>query len=85
MGNPSLLLLDEPAEGVAPIVVQELGRQLEKLKRMGLTILLAEQNIDFATGVSDRAYIIETGRIRYQGSIEEFAEQQEIKEKFLMI
>jgi branched-chain amino acid transport system ATP-binding protein len=85
MGNPSLLLLDEPAEGVAPIVVQELGRQLEKLKHMGLTILLAEQNIAFAMGVSDRAYIIETGRIRYQGSIEEFAEQQEIKEKYLMI
>jgi len=85
MGNPSLLLLDEPAEGVAPIVVQELGRQLEKLKHMGLTILLAEQNIDFAMGVSDRAYIIETGRIRYQGSIEEFSEQQEIKEKYLMI
>jgi len=85
MGNPSLLLLDEPAEGVAPIVVQELGRQLEKLKLMGLTILLAEQNIAFAMGVSDRAYIIETGRIRYQGSIEEFSEQQEIKEKYLMI
>jgi branched-chain amino acid transport system ATP-binding protein len=85
MGNPSLLLLDEPAEGVAPIVVQELGRQLEKLKHMGLTILLAEQNIDFAMSISDRAYIIETGRIRYQGTIEEFAEQQEIKEKYLMI
>ncbi len=85
MGNPSLLLLDEPAEGVAPIVVQELGRQLEKLKQLGLTILLAEQNIQFAMDVSDRAYIIETGRIRYQGDIEEFAAQQEIKEKYLMI
>ena len=85
MGNPSLLLLDEPVEGVAPIVVQELGKQILRLKRMGLTILLAEQNIRFATNISDRAYIIEKGRIRYEGSIEDLASQHEIKEKYLMI
>ena len=85
MGNPSLLLLDEPVEGVAPIVVQELGRQIQRLKRMGLTILLAEQNIRFATNISDRAYIIEKGRIRYDGTIADLANQHEIKEKYLMI
>jgi len=85
MGNPSLLLLDEPVEGVAPIVVQDLGRQIQKLKSMGLTILLAEQNIHFATGISDRAYIIEKGRIRYEGTIADLSKHQDIKEKYLMI
>lgn len=85
MGNPSLLLLDEPVEGVAPIIVQELGRQITKLKDLGLTILLAEQNIGFATEISDRAYIIETGHVRFEGSIEELANNQEIKQKYLMI
>lgn len=85
MGNPSLLLLDEPVEGVAPMVVQELGRQIRKLKDMGLTILLAEQNIKFATSIADRAYIIETGRIRFEGTIEDLARQHDVKEKYLMI
>jgi branched-chain amino acid transport system ATP-binding protein len=85
MGNPALLLLDEPVEGVAPIVVRELGKQIQLLKEMGLTILLAEQNIEFATSIADRAYIIETGRIRYEGSIEELRQQPEVKQKYLMI
>ncbi|HEY5290941.1 MAG TPA: ABC transporter ATP-binding protein, partial [Burkholderiales bacterium] len=63
MGNPSLLLLDEPVEGVAPVVVQELTRQIKALKTMGLTILFAEQNMHFATEISDRAYVIEKGHI----------------------
>ncbi len=85
MGNPSLLLLDEPVEGVAPIVVQELGRQIRKLKDMGLTILFSEQNLQFATKISDRAYIIEKGRIQFQGTIEELEKNNEIQEKYLMI
>ncbi len=85
MGNPSLLLLDEPVEGVAPIVVQELGRQIRKLKEMGLTILFSEQNLQFATENSDRAYIIEKGRIQFQGTIEELEKNNEIQEKYLMI
>ena len=85
MGNPSLLLLDEPVEGVAPIVVRELGNQIVKLREMGLTILLAEQNIEFATRISDRAYIIEKGAIRYRGSIDDLSRQQDVKEKYLMI
>jgi branched-chain amino acid transport system ATP-binding protein len=85
MGNPSLLLLDEPVEGVAPVVVQELTRQIKALKAMGLTILFAEQNMHFATEMSDRAYVIEKGRIRFQGTMRELAANEEIKQKYLMI
>jgi branched-chain amino acid transport system ATP-binding protein len=85
MGNPSLLLLDEPVEGVAPVVVQELTRQIKTLKTMGLTILFAEQNIHFATEISDRAYVIEKGHIRFQGTMAELAANEEVKQKYLMI
>ena len=85
MGNPSLLLLDEPVEGVAPVVVQELTRQIKALKTMGLTILFAEQNMHFATEISDRAYVIEKGRIRFQGTMQELAANDEVKQKYLMI
>ena len=85
MGNPSLLLLDEPVEGVAPLVVQELGRQIRKLRDMGLAILFSEQNLQFATKISDRAYIIEKGRIQFQGTIEELENNSEIQKKYLMI
>jgi branched-chain amino acid transport system ATP-binding protein len=85
MGNPSLLLLDEPVEGVAPVVVQELTRQIKALKTMGLTILFAEQNMHFATEISDRAYVIEKGRIRFHGTMHELAANEEVKQKYLMI
>ena len=85
MGNPSLLLLDEPVEGVAPVVVQELTRQIKALKKMGLTILFAEQNMHFATEISDRAYVIEKGHIRFQGTMRELAANAEVKQKYLMI
>ena len=85
MGNPELLLLDEPVEGLAPLVVKDLGKQILKLKEMGQTILFSEQNIRFATLTSDRAYVIDNGRMRYQGSIEELSDNEEIKKKYLMI
>ena len=85
MGNPSLLLLDEPVEGVAPVVVQELTRQIKALKNMGLTILFAEQNMHFAAEMSDRAYVIEKGRIRFHGTMAELAANEEVKQKYLMI
>lgn len=85
MGNPDLLLLDEPVEGLAPMVVKDLGVQILKLKEMGQTILFSEQNIGFAVMVAERAYIIDNGRIRYQGSIEELQGNDEIKRKYLMI
>jgi branched-chain amino acid transport system ATP-binding protein len=85
MGNPTLLLLDEPVEGVAPVVVQELTRQIKRLKAMGLTILFAEQNIRFATELSDRAYVIEKGRIRFHGTMAELEANEDVKQKYLMI
>jgi branched-chain amino acid transport system ATP-binding protein len=85
MGNPSLVLLDEPVEGVAPIVVEELGLQIRKLKDMGLTILFSEQNLRFARQISDRAYVIEKGRIKFSGTMDELRENQEIQKKYLMI
>ncbi len=85
MGNPSLLLLDEPVEGVAPLVVRELGRQILKLRSMGETILFSEQNVSFALQTAERAYVIDRGRIRYQGTMEELRHNEEIKRKYLMI
>ena len=85
MGNPDLLLLDEPVEGLAPLVVKDLGKQILKLKDMGQTILFSEQNVKFATMISDRAYVIDKGKIRYQGSIEELRADEEVKKKYLMI
>ena len=85
MGNPELILLDEPVEGLAPLVVKELGRQILKIKDMGQTILFSEQNVNFATLTSDRAYVIDKGKIRYHGTIEELSANEEIKEKYLMI
>ena len=67
MGNPSLLLLDEPVEGLAPVVMQELTRQILHLKTVGLSILFAEQNIQFAIEISDRAYVVEGGESGIQG------------------
>jgi branched-chain amino acid transport system ATP-binding protein len=85
MGNPDLLLLDEPVEGVAPLVVKDLGKQILKLKEMRQTILFSEQNVKFATMTAERAYVIDKGRIRYQGSIEELSANDEIKKEYLMI
>jgi branched-chain amino acid transport system ATP-binding protein len=67
------------------LVVKDLGQQILKLKEMGQTILFSEQNIRFATITSDRAYVIDNGKIRYQGSIEELSANEEIKKKYLMI
>jgi branched-chain amino acid transport system ATP-binding protein len=85
MGNPELILLDEPVEGLAPLVVKDLGQQILKIKEMGQTILFSEQNVKFATLTSDRAYVIDKGKIQYHGSIEELSADDEIKKKYLMI
>jgi branched-chain amino acid transport system ATP-binding protein len=85
MGNPDLLLLDEPVEGVAPLVVKDLGEQILKLKQMGETILFSEQNVRFATMTAERAYVIDKGKIKYQGSIKELSANEEIKKEYLMI
>lgn len=85
MGNPKLILLDEPAEGLSPLVVKLLQKQTLKLKEEGITVLLCEQNVKFATEVSDRAYVLEKGQIRYEGSIDDLKENEEVRKKYLMV
>jgi len=85
MGNPDLLLLDEPSEGLAPLVVNALLRQLKTLKRSGATVLISEQNLRFATELADRIYIIEKGEIRYRGTPGDLAAHPEVRQQYLMI
>jgi branched-chain amino acid transport system ATP-binding protein len=85
MGNPELLLLDEPTEGLAPMLVRALEEQIKKLRDTGLTVLLAEQNVRSALRLGDRGYIIDNGQIRYQGSIEELRENEEVRKKYLLV
>ena len=85
MCNPELLLLDEPTEGLAPTLVKTLEDQIGTLKETGLTVLLAEQNVKTTLRLSDHGYIIDDGKIRYQGSIEELKENEEVRKKYLLI
>jgi branched-chain amino acid transport system ATP-binding protein len=83
MGNPRLLLLDEPSEGLAPMVSQAIEEQILTLKKEGQTILLSEQNSNFALNVSDRAYILEKGQVGWQGPIDKLREKPEIMMTYL--
>lgn len=85
MGNPRLFLLDEPSEGLAPVIVQQLGEQISKLKEEGMTILLSEQNSEFSLGLSDRVYILEKGEVRFEGTVEEFMQDEETCRSYLMV
>ncbi len=85
MTNPELLLLDEPTEGLAPVMVRALEEQILKLKEVGLTVLLAEQNVRSALKISDRGYIIDNGQIRYHGSIEDLRQNEEVRKKYLLV
>lgn len=85
MGNPSLILLDEPSEGLAPVIVEQMARSIDAFKLQGLTVLLSEQNTRFATRVADRAYIIEKGRIRYEGAMRELAADEAIRRAYLAV
>ena len=85
MGNPELLLLDEPTEGLAPVLVYALEEQIKRLREVGLTVLLAEQNVRSALRLSDRGYIIDDGHIRYQGSIEELKQNDDVRKKYLLV
>jgi len=85
MGNPDLLLLDEPSEGLAPIVVQQLGEQISKLKQEGMTILLCEQNARFSLDLSDRLYVLEKGEVRYQGNVADFRKDEEAYRTYLAL
>jgi branched-chain amino acid transport system ATP-binding protein len=79
MGNPELILLDEPTEGLAPMLVDHIQERISKLKATGLTVLLAEQNIKFTLGLSDYGYIIDNGRICYQGTVESLVGNEEVR------
>jgi branched-chain amino acid transport system ATP-binding protein len=79
MGNPEFLLLDEPTEGIAPVLVRAFGKTIVRLKEVGLTVLIAEQNVKFTLKLSDRGYIIDNGRICYQGTVKELVENEEVR------
>jgi branched-chain amino acid transport system ATP-binding protein len=85
MGSPRLLLLDEPSEGLAPVVVRALADNIAALKRAGLTILLSEQNVKFARRLADRAYIIEKGEIKFEGSIAALDADESIRRAYLSV
>jgi len=85
MGNPELILLDEPFEGLAPALVRTLGGQIKKLKESGVTVLLAEQDVRSSLRLSDRGYIIDDGHIRYHGTIDELKENEEVRKKYLFV
>ena len=85
MGNPSTVLLDEPSEGLSPLIVEQMATTIRDLKREGLSVLLSEQNLHFAQLVADRAYIIETGQIRYSGTMAELAADEAVREQYLSV
>jgi branched-chain amino acid transport system ATP-binding protein len=85
MGNPRVVLLDEPSEGLAPVIVRALGEQIAALKREGLTILLSEQNLKFAARLADRAYIIEKGIIRFGGPMAVLMADEDLRRKYLTV
>lgn len=85
MGNPKAVLLDEPSEGIAPVIVEQMANIIAELKREGLSVLLSEQNLHFARAVSDRAYIIEKGEMRYDGSFAHLDANPEISNQYLAV
>ncbi|MBP7528216.1 MAG: ABC transporter ATP-binding protein [Syntrophorhabdaceae bacterium] len=85
MGSPELLLLDEPTEGLAPLIVRDLEQQILRLKDVGISILLSEQNVRSALKMITRAYVIDNGRIRFEGTVQELEANEEVKRKYLMI
>jgi len=84
MGNPSLLLMDEPTQGLAPLVIKNLGEQILRLKREGVTILLSEQNVAFTGPLANRIYVIDHGTIRFEGTLKDLEANQEIRRRYLL-
>jgi len=85
MGNPLLVLLDEPSEGVAPLIVEQMANTIVELKKEGLSILLSEQNIHFARLVSDRVYVLEKGQIHWQGAMAQLADNLDVQRAYLTV
>jgi branched-chain amino acid transport system ATP-binding protein len=85
MGNPTGLLLDEPSEGLAPVIVESIGELLRKLRDMGVTVLLAEQNMHFCLGIASDAVIIDKGQIVYRNTIEALRQDDAVKSRYLAL
>ncbi len=85
MKNPGIILLDEPAEGLAPLVVRNLMDVIKRIRDEGVTILLADQNLKFCRAVADRGYILEKGVMQYQGTMKEIWENEEVVSKYLVV
>jgi branched-chain amino acid transport system ATP-binding protein len=85
MGNPELLLLDEPSEGLAPLVVDMLLEKIAELKRQGLTILLAEQGLEFSLALADRVYVLEKGTVRHAGPSSELRKDRALADRLLAL
>jgi branched-chain amino acid transport system ATP-binding protein len=85
MGNPACILLDEPSEGLAPVIVDQMAAAVGQMKSAGLSVLLSEQNLRFATDVADRAYIIEKGRIRFAGAMSDLNADEHVRRAYLAV
>ncbi|MGI9417302.1 MAG: ABC transporter ATP-binding protein [Geminicoccaceae bacterium] len=85
MGNPRLLLLDEPSEGLAPVIVEQMAKAIQALKQDGLSILLSEQNLHFARGVADRAYVIEKGSMQFEGAMQDLEADEAVRDAYLSV
>jgi branched-chain amino acid transport system ATP-binding protein len=83
MGNPSLLLLDEPSEGLAPRIVEQMIEAIREMKREGLSLFVSEQNLAFARLVADRVYVMEKGKIRFVGTMSEFDARPDVRDAYL--
>ena len=85
MGNPLLLLLDEPSEGVSPLILEQMANTILTLKEQGMSMLLSEQNVHFARLVSDRAYVLEKGQLRWHGSMADLDRADEVQRTYLTV
>ncbi len=85
MTNPQLILLDEPGEGLAPLVVKAMGEQLTEIKKTGITMLICEHNVGLSMALSDRCYVMDKGTIRFQGTIDDLKKNEEVRKKYLMV
>lgn len=85
MGNPRLILLDEPSEGLAPVIIERMAAAILELKREGITVLLSEQNLHFARLVSDRACVLEKGAIRWEGTLEALMGAEDVRAQYLSV
>ena len=85
MGNPLMIMLDEPSEGVAPLMVEQMGEMILGLKRRGVGVLLSEQNFQFAQWVADRVYVLERGEIVHTSGVKELAQNEALMRSFVSL